>query len=206
MKIIGITGCIASGKSTVSKIFADYGAKIISADFIATDIVQPKKKAWKEIVREFGNGMLKNDQTINRKKLGSIVFSDSRALKKLNRITHPIIVETIHKEIGQYRKNKEPLIVIDAALMGEFEKKKPFVDILIVVKANIKTRRQRLISRNKLSLKEANLRISAQKDLLDSLKRVDYTIDGNASLKKTKEKVSAIIKEVLPDKQRPVAP
>jgi dephospho-CoA kinase len=206
MKIIGITGCIASGKSTVAKIFTDYGAKTISADLIATNIVQPKKKVWKEIVKEFGNGILNSDQTINREKLGSVVFSDSRALKKLNRITHPLIVETIHKEIAQSRKNKETLVVVDAALLGEFEKKKPFVDILIVVKANIKTRRQRLILRNKLSIKEANQRISAQKDLLDSLKRVDYVIDGSASLKKTKEEVFAIIREILPDDQRPVVP
>ena len=206
MKIIGITGCIASGKSTVAEIFADYGAKTISADLIASKIVQPKKKAWKEIVKEFGNGILNSDQTINREKLGSVVFSDSRALIKLNRITHPLIVETIHKEIAQSRKNKETLVVVDAALLGEFEKEKPFVDILIVVKANIKTRLQRLISRNKLSIKEANQRISAQKDLLDSLKRVDYVIDGSASLKKTKEEVFAIIREILPDDQRPVVP
>ena len=81
MKIIGITGCIASGKSTVAKIFTDYGAKTISADLIATNIVQPKKKVWKEIVKEFGNGILNSDQTINREKLGSVVFSDSRDLK-----------------------------------------------------------------------------------------------------------------------------
>ena len=209
MKIIGIAGGIASGKSTIAGIFAEQGVKIIDADAIGFDIVQPQKKAWREIVKAFGKDILEKDGTINRKKLGVLVFSDAKALRKLNEITHPLIIENIKEQIekhsntieelfGQkHKKNREELVIIDAALLGAFEEKIPLVDIFIVAVADKETQRKRLLSRDRLSPQEADMRLSSQTDILKKIKRIDYTLDTSKPLRKTREDVRKIIDELL---------
>lgn len=197
MKLIGITGGIATGKSTVTGLFADHRAKVIDVDSIAKNIVKPKKKAWRDIVREFGKKILNSDGTINRKSLGSIVFSDANAREKLNRITHPLILKSIKKDIEKYKKQKESLVIIDAALLGEFGEEKPLVDILIVVTANKKNQIERLMRRSKISHDEANQRISSQTAMDNKLKKADYIIDTSGSLKDTKKRVIEILEDIL---------
>lgn len=197
MIIIGIAGEIASGKSTIAGIFAEYGAKIIDADAIGFDIARPQKKAWKEIVEAFGRDILEKDGTINRKKLGAIVFSDTQALQKLNEITHPAIMEKIEEEIEKHKRNRERLVIIDAALLGKFEKNTPLVDIFIVTTADRDTQRKRLLSRDRLSPEEADLRISAQTDILTKIRRIDYTLNTSKSLQETREDVRKIIDELF---------
>ena len=197
MKIIGIAGGIASGKSTIAGIFAEQGVKIIDADAIGFDIVQPQKKAWREIVKAFGKDILEKDGTINRKKLGVLVFSDAKALRKLNEITHPLIIENIKEQIEKHKKNREELVIIDAALLGAFEEKIPLVDIFIVAVADKETQRKRLLSRDRLSPQEADMRLSSQTDILKKIKRIDYTLDTSKPLRKTREDVRKIIDELL---------
>jgi dephospho-CoA kinase len=196
MKIIGIAGGIASGKSTIAGIFAEQGVKIIDADAIGFDIVQPQKKAWREIVKAFGRDILEKDGTINRKKLGALVFSDAKALQKLNEITHPLIIENIKERIEKHKKNREELVIVDAALLGAFEEKIPLVDIFIVAVADKDTQRKRLFSRDKLSLQEADMRISSQTDILKKIKRIDYTLDTSKPLRETREDIRKIIDEL----------
>jgi len=197
MKIIGIAGGIASGKSTIAGIFAEQGVKIIDADAIGFDIVQPQKKAWREIVKAFGKDILEKDGTINRKKLGALVFSDAKALRKLNEITHPLIIENIKEQIEKHKKNREELVIVDAALLGAFEEKIPLVDIFIVAVADKETQRKRLLSRDRLSPQEADMRLSSQTDILKKIKRIDYTLDTSKPLRETREDVRKIIDELL---------
>lgn len=201
MKLIGILGGIATGKSTVANLFAKRGAKIIDADSIARKIVQPQKKAWKEIVGEFGEEILNSDKTINRKRLGVLVFSHPNLREKLNRITHPLILKSIKNKIDKYKKEGESLVVIDAALLGQFGEKKPLADILIHVTANRKTQLKRLMERNRLSEKEANARISSQKYISDKWDKADYIIDTSISLEDTKKAVNKILDDILTEGQ-----
>lgn len=106
--IIGLTGGIASGKSFVSEMLKELGAQIIDADLISRQVVEPGKPAWKKIVKEFGKGIINEDQTIKRKKLGSIVFADPDKLDKLNKITHPYITMEIEKLLKESRRESVP--------------------------------------------------------------------------------------------------
>ncbi|MBI5180382.1 MAG: dephospho-CoA kinase, partial [Nitrospirae bacterium] len=117
MTLIGLTGGIASGKSTASKIFKELGAYIIDADVLAREVVEPLMPAWKEIVRNFGKGVLNKDNSINRKKLAEIVFNNKKKRELLNSIVHPRVLKMakeIEKEIA--KKDPEAVIIFDAAL------------------------------------------------------------------------------------------
>ncbi|UCD85531.1 MAG: dephospho-CoA kinase, partial [Deltaproteobacteria bacterium] len=104
MKLIGLTGGIASGKSFISKILTDLGAKVIDLDQIARVVVEPNRPAWQEIINYFGENFLLPDRTIDRKALGERVFDDPQAREKLNEITHPEIVKELFKLIEKYRR------------------------------------------------------------------------------------------------------
>ena len=174
--IVGLTGGIVSGKSTVASMFRDLGAKIIDADRLGHSVILPHKPAWKKIVKLFGEDISKNDLTINREKLGKIVFANQVLLKKLNEITHPEIIKLIKKEIDLARDkipNQEKLFVIDGALIYE-TKIDRLMDKIIVVYIEEDEQIKRLIKRNNLSKDEA------------------YVIDNNGKLGKTKEQVEKI--------------
>jgi dephospho-CoA kinase len=119
MKVIGITGNIASGKSTVARMFEALGARIIDADEIARIVVEPGEPAWKEIAGEFGKDVLDPNGAINRKRLADIVFSDEAGRKRLNEITHPRIMEKIRGLVRGYEKEGAPVVMIKAALIVE---------------------------------------------------------------------------------------
>ena len=117
--IVGLTGGIASGKSTVSLLLKNKGAVIIDADEISRNILIPGKPAWTKVIEHFGEKVLRDDKNIDRKKLAQIVFSDKKELELLNSITHPIIIEEIKRQLEYYKKVDEEVVVIDAALLLE---------------------------------------------------------------------------------------
>src|SRR5699024_4215946 len=116
-KIIGLTGGIASGKSTVSNILKDKGYKIIDADIIAREIIEINKPAYKDIINFFGDSIINKDKTINREELGNIVFSDSDSLKILNNITHPYIYKSMKEYIKKYCDKN--ILFLDIPLLFE---------------------------------------------------------------------------------------
>ena len=192
--IVGLTGGIVSGKSTVASMFRDLGAKIIDADRLGHSVILPHKPAWKKIVKLFGEDISKNDLTINREKLGKIVFANQVLLKKLNEITHPEIIKLIKKEIDLARDkipNQEKLFVIDGALIYE-TKIDRLMDKIIVVYIEEDEQIKRLIKRNNLSKDEALQRIKSQIPMKEKIKKADYVIDNNGKLGKTKEQVEKI--------------
>ena len=197
--IIGLTGGIVGGKSTVASMFKNLGAKIVDADKLGHSVILPHRPAWKKIIRLFGKDFLRNDLTIDRRKLGKIVFTNQTFLKKLNEITHPEIIKLIKKEINLARNktyNQEKILIIDAALIYE-AKMDRLMDKTIVVYINEDEQVKRLIRRNNLSKEEALQRIKSQIPMKEKVKMADYVIDNSSSLGKTKKQVEKIWEELV---------
>lgn len=192
MKVIGITGNIASGKSTVARMFEALGARIIDADEIARIVVEPGAPAWEEIVSEFGRDILEPDGTINRKRLGDIVFSDEARRKRLNEITHPRIMERIRGLVRGYEKEEAPVVMIEAALIVEKGGLKDLIDTLIVVTADEETQIRRLMEGKGYSREEAVSRLGAQMPAREKMMHGDYLIDNSGSLEDTRVRVKAV--------------
>lgn len=182
--LIGLTGGIASGKSLVAEELRRLGAHLIDADEIAREIVRPGLPAHKEIIESFGEKILNPDKTINRKMLGQIVFADSKLRKKLERITHPGILDETDKRIAAI-KNKKPdaMIVMNAPLLIEVGLHKK-MDKVIVVYADEKTQMERLIRRDGLTADEARNRISSQMPINEKRKYADFVIENGEGKKK----------------------
>jgi len=197
--IVGLTGGIVSGKSTVALMFKDLGAKIVDADKLGHSVVLPHKPAWEKIVKIFGKDILQNDLTIDREKLGKIVFANQPLLKKLNEITHPEITKIIKKEIDSVKNktyNQKKILIIDAALIYE-AKIDRLMDKIIVVYIDEDEQIKRLIKRNNLSKDEALQRIKSQMPMKEKVKMADYVIDNSNSLDKTKKQVEKIWKSLI---------
>ncbi|MDO9555266.1 MAG: dephospho-CoA kinase [Atribacterota bacterium] len=197
--IVGLTGGIVGGKSTVALMFKDLGAKIIDADKLGHSVILPHKPAWKKIVKLFRKDILQNDLTIDREKLGKIVFANQTLLKKLNKITHPEITKLIKKEIDLAKNkthNQQKILIIDAALIYE-AKIDRFMDKIIVVYIDKDEQIKRLIKRNNLSKDEALQRLRSQMPMKEKAKMADYVIDNSSSLGKTKKQVEKIWEELM---------
>lgn len=192
--VVGLTGGIVGGKSTVALMFRDLGANIIDADKLGHSVILPYKPAWKKIVKLFGKDILRKDLTIDREKLGQTVFKNQILLKKLNEITHPEIIKIIKKEIISAKNNthsQQKILMIDAALIYE-TKIDRFMDKIIVVYIDKKEQIKRLMRRNNFSKDEASQRIESQMPMKEKVKKADYVIDNNNSLDKTKKQVVKI--------------
>ena len=197
--IIGLTGGIVSGKSTVALMFKDLGAKIVDADKLGHSVILPHEPAWEKIVKIFGKDVLQNDLTIDREKLGKIVFANQSLLKKLNDITHPEITKIIKKEIDSLKNktyNQKKILIIDAALIYE-AKIDRLMEKIIVVYIDEDEQIKRLIKRNNLSKDEALQRIKSQMPMKEKVKMADYVIDNSNSLDKTKKQVEKIWKNLV---------
>src|SRR3989338_9867211 len=173
--IIGITGTIGSGKTAASDLFKKYGFKVINADELYHKISKPNKIIYKKIIKEFGNKIINSDKSINRDKLKKIVFSNDKKLKKLNSITHPMIIDEIKKLI---KKSKNKNMIIDAPLLLESDAKK-LVNKIIVVRCDDKTRIKRLLKKGKHSQKEIREITKSQMPLKEKLKFADFVIDNS---------------------------
>jgi dephospho-CoA kinase len=192
MKVIGITGNIASGKSTVARMFEALGARIIDADEIARIVVEPGEPAGEEIVSEFGRDILEPDGAINRKRLADIVFGDEAKRKRLNEITHPRIMERIRGLVRGYEKEEAHVVMIEAALIVEKGGLKSLIDGLIVVTADEETQIERLIRDKGYKREEAVSRLGAQMPAREKMMHGDYIIDNSGSLEDTRARVKAV--------------
>jgi len=196
MVIVGLTGGVASGKTTVAKLFQDEGVYLIDADQIARELVQPHKPAWNELRRVFGKEILNKNGTIHRKKLAAKVFSNPQQRDLINQILHPRIKEETArrlKEIG--RKNPEAIVVIDAALLvetGDYRE----MDKLIVITSTETQQIERLRKRNKMGPEEAQKILSSQMSLEEKLNVADFVIRNEGSLEETKRRAKEVFQEL----------
>ena len=196
MVILGLTGGTGSGKSTVSKILKDLGAKIIDADPIARNVVKKGEKALEEIVEYFGSDILLETGELNRAKLGKIVFADREKLKVLNAITHKYIIEEINKIIDLEKQNKQyKVVVIDAALLVESKLYKQCDKIWVVV-ADEEKRLERIMERDNISLENARNRISSQMSQQQLIQYATEVIYNNESLESLEEQVLNLWKSI----------
>lgn len=192
MLVVGLTGGIASGKSVVSKILSDLGALVIDADEISREVMVPHSNVWKQVISAFGNEILREDLTIDRKKLADIVFKNPRQLSKLNSLLHPEINKRIVEKLESIKeKYPHAIVVIDAALLIETGMYKRY-DKLVVVYVKEGTQLKRLMARDGMSRDEAQRRINSQLPLREKVKLADFVIENESSLRQTREKVERI--------------
>ena len=185
--IIGLTGGIASGKSTVSNILRQQDVYIIDADKIAHQIMQKGHKGYKKVVDQFGESILDSQNQIDRAKLGEIVFSDNEKLKKLENITHPLVISVIKEKIEKKQGDYEHIIV-DAPLLFE-SGLDSLTDQDWVVYVDYDIQLKRLMKRDDLSREEAKNRIKKQLSLEKKKELADVVINNNGSIKELEEKV-----------------
>jgi dephospho-CoA kinase len=191
MIIVGLSGSVASGKSTVANFFKERGAYIIDWDVLAREVVQPHQKAWGGIVEYFGEQILNDDLILNRQKLAEVVFNDMEKLARLNQITHPEIFkedERITSEIKSH--DPDALIVKDIPLLTK-EARGRLVDKIVVVYAAKETQLKRLEERG-LSREDAQKRIEAQLPIEEKISFADHVIYNDGSLEETKRQVEQV--------------
>lgn len=192
MKIIGLTGGIASGKSTVAKMLEHKNIPVVCADTIAKQLVAPKSSVLKELVKAFGREILNRDQTLNRQKLGSLVFGNPQAIATLNQIVHPAVISTFKKEIKRYQKQKTALLVLDVPLLFEAGLDQ-LCDQVITVYVPRTLQIARLKKRDSFLTTDAKKRIASQMSLLEKKKKADFVIDNRGTIKNSQKQLEKIL-------------
>ncbi|OGO77156.1 MAG: dephospho-CoA kinase [Clostridiales bacterium GWB2_37_7] len=191
MIVIGLTGGIASGKSTISDMLKELGAAVIDVDLVGRYVVSQGGNAYNRIIASFGRNILMPDGSINRKKLGNIVFSDREKLRLLNEITHPAIIEKVNEITVELQRQQKKAVVIDAAILIEMGLDK-HVDCVWLVSTDRETQLHRVMERDKLSSENAMNRINAQMSNEDRLKYADAVIDTTQPIDDVKNKVKEL--------------
>lgn len=186
--LIGLTGGIASGKSTVAALFEKMGLKIVDADKIAREIVQPPKPALKQIANRFGPAVLRPNGTLDREKLAAIIFNDKAAKEALNNITHPIILAEMQRKTAAIAKNYSGPVIWDVPLLFEANFA-PYVDAVILVYVPEEIQLKRLTKRDGLTLAEARSRLDSQMPLQQKKYLATIIIDNSGTLKEVEEQV-----------------
>ncbi|PFW58755.1 dephospho-CoA kinase [Bacillus cereus] len=192
--VIGLTGGIASGKSTVSEMFRELSIPVIDADVIAREVVEQGKPAYNKIVEAFGTEVLQQDWELDRPKLGSIVFYNEEKRLQLNKIVHPAVREEMNTQKEMYIKKGVQAVVLDIPLLFE-SKLTSLVDRVLVVAVTPNTQLNRLMKRNNFSEEEATARIQSQMPLEEKVKNADEVINNDGTIMGTKTQLQVILKK-----------
>jgi len=194
---VGLTGGIASGKSTVARAFGEMGAHVLDADRISRDLVTPGSPALALIVEAFGKEVLLPDGTLNRAALGAVVFADAGKRRILEGILHPLILAEIDRRIGELeRADPQGLAVVEAALILELGRQERF-DAIVVVWAEEEQQRLRMMLRDELSAEEAGRRLAAQMPLAEKRRRADLVVDNSRDLAACRADAERVYGELL---------
>ncbi|MSQ40063.1 MAG: dephospho-CoA kinase [Dehalococcoidia bacterium] len=183
MIVIGVTGGIGTGKSEVSRFLESLGAFLIDADRVGHSVYLPDTQGWKELVAAFGRDILQPNREVDRRKLGGIVFSDPKALEKLNAITHPKIRQRISEIIQEQRVKEAKAVVVEAAILIEAGWK-DLVDEVWVTTTDADKVVQRLQQRNNLTEEQIRGRINAQMTQAERLNHADVVLQNNGDLER----------------------
>ena len=196
MRIIGLTGGIGTGKSTVAQILKTLGAEVIDLDKAGHEILKKGTTAYEQVVKEFGKGILKSDGEIDRARLGNIVFNDRKALARLNRISHPAIDKIVEKIVSEARRQGVKVVVFEAAAMLEAEKSWQVDEVWITI-AKKKNVLERLKDRPGYSSVEVKRRTDSQMTNAERIKQADVVIENDGTLDELKAKVKAEWQKLL---------
>lgn len=192
MLILGVTGGVGTGKSTVARAFARHGAKVLDADRITHELMQPGGEIWRKIQRQFGKGVFTSQGRVDRRALGKVVFSNPRALKRLVRLIHPAVRRVIRQRIRLIRgRDPHAAVVLDVPLLIETGQAYP-VDALVVVWAPWGAVVRRLKARSGWSLAEIRRRQAFQMPLKEKVKQAHFVVRNDGSLAATGRQVMKI--------------
>ncbi|WP_342505415.1 dephospho-CoA kinase [Sporosarcina sp. FSL K6-2383] len=192
--IIGLTGSIASGKSTVSAMLRKKGFPIVDADEIARLVVEPGSPVLLEISRQFGEDIVNKDGSLNREKLGGRIFGNDEERQKLNSIIHPAIRQEMLRQKEEWLSNGANTVIMDIPLLFE-SKLQSFVDKIIVVSVSPEVQKERLIARNVLSQEEADTRIRSQLPMKIKEQGADVVLYNDGTLEETAKQLENILLE-----------
>lgn len=195
MYLIGLTGGIASGKSTVSRMLSELGAYIIDADKLSREVTQPGKPAWQEIIKKFGQDIIQDNGEIDRKHLGQLVFANKQARSELEAITHPHIEAAAKAAMAAATADGFAVIVLDAPLLIEVGWHTR-VDAVWVVYVNEQTQLKRLMARDNSGREAAQARMNAQLSLTEKLKYADVVINNGDAIEITRKNVLKAWREI----------
>lgn len=192
---IGLTGGIACGKSTVSRLLASRGAIVIDADILAREVVEPGAPALAEVVRVFGPDMLSGDGTLNRKQLGRVVFENDAKRKQLEELLHPAIIQLLQERMAEAeRLQPDKLVVADVPLLYEAQMEDLFQEVLVVA-VDREIQLERLMQRDGLNREEAEQRIDAQMPLEWKKEWADVVIDNSGTPEETERQVEQYLRK-----------
>ena len=193
---VGLTGSIGVGKSFVASVFIELGCHVLDADLTAREVVMPGTQGLKAVVQEFGEEILNTDGTLDRKRLGALVFADENRRQRLNHILHPFIIARQDEILREWeREDPEGIGIVDAALMIESGGYKRF-DKLIVVHCRPEVQLERLMLRDKLSREEAERRINSQMPQEEKQKFADYLIDTSDGFDLTRARIVEVYNQL----------
>jgi dephospho-CoA kinase len=195
VKLIGLTGGIASGKTTVAKILARLGAAIVDADALAREVVEPERDAWKKIIETFGTEVLQADRTLDRQKLRSTIFNDPAARKQLESIIHPRVRALAEERIAQHAAAGYEIIVYEVPLLFE-GKLHEWLRPVVLVACDAAVQRRRLEQRDRLSPEAAQKHIDAQMSLEEKRRLADYVIENDGDMAELERQVRAVIEKI----------
>ncbi|MGL4696893.1 dephospho-CoA kinase [Enterococcus larvae] len=185
--VLGLTGSIATGKSTAVEVFKKAGFPIVDSDQIAREVVEPGTPGLAAIITSFGSSVLQSDGSLNRKALGKIIFSDDRKREQLNRILAPFLLEKIVGDIEEAKKGS-PLVIADIPLLYEqgYEK---YVDLVAVVYIPEQVQMTRLMNRDSLDEEEAKRRMKSQESIEEKKKQADIVFDNQGTVAQLEKQV-----------------
>ena len=195
MRVLGLTGGIGTGKSTVARFFRDEGIPVVDADRIAREITEPGRDAYREILLRFGREVLLPDGRIDRKRLGETVFSDPGRRAELESVTHPRIAEGIAEALAVLEREGHPVAVVEASLIHERKRGRMF-EAVIGVRCDRERQVERIMARDGISREQALARIAAQMDPEEKASASEYRIDNSGDPESTRAQIRALARKL----------
>lgn len=195
MKLVGLTGGIASGKSTAAKILESLGAAVVNADTLAREVVEPGREAWQEIIAAFGSEILQSDRTLDRQKLRTLIFNNPDARRKLESIIHPRVRALAERRIAEHGAAGYAVVVYEVPLLFE-GRLHEWLRPVILIACDIETQIERLQQRDGLDRVQAQKHIEAQMNLEEKRRLADYVIENNGNLEDLKRQVEAVLETI----------
>lgn len=193
--VLGLTGGIATGKSTADSFFKKKKIPVVDADKIAHHIYDPVKPAYNAILTKFGQKLLDSEKRIDRKKLGQLVFADSVKLQQLNAIVQPFIYQEIDQQLNFYRKQSAEIVVLDAPVLYETNGQGR-CDKVLVINLPYPMQLKRLMARNGLNEAAAKARIESQMPLAEKVARADYVVDNTGTIESLEDKLQQVLLQI----------
>lgn len=205
MLIVALTGGIATGKSVVARLLKDRGCVIHDADATAHAVMAAGGEVWRGVVAHFGPGILAPDQSIDRKRLGAIIFADEAERRFLDALVHPRVMDEVRRAAAEAARDGRTRIFVSEAALTIESGFAPFFDRVVVVWCRPEVQLQRLMDRDRISAEEARRKVASQMDLEEKKKFGNYLIDTSGTMADTERQVGAVYESLLRDEERKTA-